>query len=739
MLTSGEVLTQILRLQDRDANEEDVDVVAVHVKNAGSATAQGSEIQEIIVRRGGAEIGRLAAVDDFHTRFVRIPLDVPFAVPDEQDDTITVNYVIGAAVPGHTLMPVVVVESIEPPRGGAAYQSEEAVYPEPVSLYPSGLEIVENVPPPDGPEGGMAYTGQVLLAQTIRCVDQDENTADVTINPIVVRNRGTAIGESDVRRINIRDGEGLLLGTATDVTGWESGGVTVSTLQNNVVIDNRAGEELILKIYVVISSASSAVEGRTVQLETTIFHVEDSVSYSRTVDGEEFEIEINHRPVPDFTFEPAIGNVGVDVAFAGTATDEDGDEIVDYAWDFGERGAEAGAGQNVTHAFAAGGIYEVELTVTDEKGLTGSIAKEVEINHPPDVDLGWTPEFPGVGEDVTFTAEVDDPDAPDDKPYTYAWDFGDENTSDLEAPVHTYDERGTFDVSLTVTDTRGGASTVVLPITVGNLPPEVDFTWTPGEPDVNELVTFTATVTDPDDPADLPYTYAWDFGDEATSDAVAPTHQYPEEGTYTVTLEVTDSRQGRTTIDKDISIGNDPPVVGGLTANPAQAGTGDEVALSATGVTDPDDDPIDHYEWDFGDGATANTDARTTTHIFAAPGTYTVSVIAVDDRGARSAAKTVVVTVTGPARTVLFAFPNPAETVATFTYFLPNGATDPILRIYSLIGELVVEKELPEGRTTFEWDLRTAGGTRLPNGLYFCVVTVTGANPSEVFRLLIVR
>ena len=77
--------------------------------------------------------------------------------------------------------------------------------------------------------------------------------------------------------------------------------------------------------------------------------------------------------------------------------------------------------------------------------------------------------------------------------------------------------------------------------------------------------------------------------------------------------------------------------------------------------------------------------------------------------------------------------------IVPFRYFLPEGATDPILRIYNLIGELVVEEDLPAGGTTFDWDLRTAGGTALPNGLYLCVVTVTGANPSEIFRLLIVR
>jgi hypothetical protein len=44
-----------------------------------------------------------------------------------------------------------------------------------------------------------------------------------------------------------------------------------------------------------------------------------------------------------------------------------------------------------------------------------------------------------------------------------------------------------------------------------------------------------------------PYTYEWDFGDNQTSNDIAPTHKYKSAGTYTVTLKVTDDRQNTDT------------------------------------------------------------------------------------------------------------------------------------------------------------------------------------------------
>ncbi len=48
----------------------------------------------------------------------------------------------------------------------------------------------------------------------------------------------------------------------------------------------------------------------------------------------------------------------------------------------------------------------------------------------------------------------------------YAWDFGDGDTATGVAPGHTYEEAGTYEVTLTVTDNRGGTDTATLEVEV---------------------------------------------------------------------------------------------------------------------------------------------------------------------------------------------------------------------------------------------------------------------------------
>lgn len=67
-----------------------------------------------------------------------------------------------------------------------------------------------------------------------------------------------------------------------------------------------------------------------------------------------------------------------------------------------------------------------------------------------------------------------------------------------------------------------------------SLPPTADFTFA-----VSGLTaTFTDASSDPDVKKDL--TYAWDFGDAATSTAQNPSRTYAAAGTYNVQLTVTD-------------------------------------------------------------------------------------------------------------------------------------------------------------------------------------------------------
>ena len=404
----------------------------------------------------------------------------------------------------------------------------------------------------------------------------------------------------------------------------------------------------------------------------------------------------------------------------------------------------------------AGRKIQVESIVWHTEGvatfqmppLAGPATFTTKVGTPPsNVNFTWTPAAPKYNQEVTFTpaATIADPEGAIANA-TYSWNFGDggtASTTGTAAVKHTYTTGGTFSVVLTVTGEAGLSTSKTNAVAVEgplNVAPTVVITFTPTAPDINQNVTFTATVTDPDQPAGTEFTYEWDFGDgSAKSNAKSPVHPFTEKKSYTVAVKVTDARAGEGTATKTVAIGNAPPTIGAITVAPTSPATGEEAAYTATGVTDPDGDQITAYAWTFGDGGTSTQTSPK--HAFFAPGTYTVTLVVTDARGSDSAEKTLTVTVTGPSRVVVISYPNPATVQATIRYQLPAGATDPLLRIFDLTGALVYERDLAAGETTFVWNLTDSGGGTLSRGLYFLVVTAKDsegkAMKSDVFKLLL--
>ena len=255
----------------------------------------------------------------------------------------------------------------------------------------------------------------------------------------------------------------------------------------------------------------------------------------------------NKAPTASFTATPSGLTVAVDAA---ASTDQDG-TIRSYAWTFGDGASDTGS--TASHRYAAEGTYTVELTVTDDQGATATTTRSVTVTRP--ANQPPTASFTSGSSFLTASFDGRGSSDPDGTIASYAWTFGDGSSDTGATASHTYAASGSYDVTLTVTDDRGGIASVTKSVTVAaNAAPTARFTSS-----TNRLVaSFDATgSTDPEGPV---ASYAWDFGDGTTGTGATPTRTYAADGTYTVRLTVTDAAGATDTTSSSVTVAGDPSV-----------------------------------------------------------------------------------------------------------------------------------------------------------------------------------
>jgi PKD repeat protein len=199
-------------------------------------------------------------------------------------------------------------------------------------------------------------------------------------------------------------------------------------------------------------------------------------------------------------------------------------------------------------------------------------------------------------------------------------------------PTHTYAAPGPYPVTLTVTDNEGATDSDTALVIIGDglqIPPTADADG-PYLGVANAPVSFDGSASS--DPDGTIATYAWDFGDSMSGTGPTPDHTYLAGGLYNLTLQVTDD-DGFTASDTSTVLIGDLSLPPTADANgPYRARLGVPVTFDGTASDDPDGDIV-RYDWDFGEGTTADDAGPTPSHTYTTNSRYLVTLTVTDESG----------------------------------------------------------------------------------------------------------
>ena len=163
---------------------------------------------------------------------------------------------------------------------------------------------------------------------------------------------------------------------------------------------------------------------------------------------------------------------GIPVVFDGTgSTDNVG--VVSYTWTFNDNGQRILGGSQVNYTFQSPGVFLVTLTVTDLAGNNNRSTTTVTVTRdpvPPIAQAGLAVTiYPGMTVTFDGSASTDNIGV-----VSFHWTFDDGGPQSLFGvrPSYVFRTRGTFPVTLTVTDLDGNSGSALMTVTVIDVPLE---------------------------------------------------------------------------------------------------------------------------------------------------------------------------------------------------------------------------------------------------------------------------
>lgn len=335
--------------------------------------------------------------------------------------------------------------------------------------------------------------------------------------------------------------------------------------------------------------------------------------------------EVNGKVVPIDDSMIEIVEDDIVQLFGDESTDSESDrDNLEYRWRFGDGSTSTEI--DPVHIYYKEGEYGVALTVTDDDLDSSRSDFNILVkNLPPTADAGSE----GIYQTSTilFNASGSHDTPSDLRNLTYGWDFGDGEKGSGVATYHRYEEKGSFDVLLTVTDDDGVSAVDRITVVIENLAPLSLVSY---PENVNEDEAFRLDASESSDPDGGPVSISWILEDGSTHEGVFLDHVLHRSGIHAILLRLADDEGAVLTEKIMIEVLNLPPTADAGNDNETLAGT--FISLDGRASNDtPSDKANLTYIWTFPDNTTMVGDV--VEYVFEIEGVFEVLLDVIDDDG----------------------------------------------------------------------------------------------------------
>ncbi|MDC0303508.1 PKD domain-containing protein [Flavobacteriales bacterium] len=421
--------------------------------------------------------------------------------------------------------------------------------------------------------------------------------------------------------------------TGTNITGCMSSEILIITVNPlpvvNAGLDDSMCDEQTVQFSAIgaLDYSWSPVSGLTDPLiSSPIFNGNTTTTFTVTgtdangcEDTDDLEITVFPIPVADF-LQPADVCLGNATVFSDNSS---GNALV-YSWNFGD-GSPLDASSNPSHTYGSDGTFPIDLDVTDVNGCQASASSTAVVFPLPNAAMNLFD-----GQEFCENEEIQFENQSTGGSLNLFWNFGDNDflpafpntTSTLSNPTMAYNNFafGPYTVFLFVTDAAGCMDETQTTIIIHDNPSanfasnivcegnETQFT--------DESSVFVSNID----------TWNWYFGDgNGTSTSQNPFYLYGDSGTFSVQLSVETDDGCSAFFNQEVLVNPTPEIsISGI-----DTCLNNETAFQNN--SSPQNNTIDSWIWDFGDGTLFNGfDAAYT---YADYGDFIVTLSAVTDSG----------------------------------------------------------------------------------------------------------